>query len=244
MNSGKVMAEKILINIGNTHSQLQALGKLTTVSTKQLHDMQFIIDLFNRLGLSKGTVFVASVVPKVNKALIKALPNVEFTFITWDMLTWIDFSTVDPSTIGADRLANVAQASTLKLPAMVIDLGTAITTEVISADYQFLGGSILPGRALSRKALNLHTAQLPLAELTQQLPSALGKSTIEAIQTIDLATVGGLNALISASEKEIGERLHLYATGGDAAYFCQYIDRLEQMANNFTLLGLETIANS
>lgn len=238
------MAEKILVNIGNTHSQFQAFGNLITVPTAQLYDLQFIADTCSDLNVTNEPFFVVSVVPKVNKALVKALPHLEVSFISWDMLNWIDFSLVDPTTIGADRLANVAHASALKLPAMVIDLGTAITTEVLSADCQFLGGSILPGRALSRKALSLHTAQLPLAELTQNLPSSLGKNTVKAIQTIDLAIVGGLKELISTAEKEVGETLNLYATGGDAAYFCQYIDRLEQMDENFTLLGVEKIVAS
>src|SRR5258708_12056148 len=51
-----------------------------------------------------------------------------------------------PETIGADRLANAAAVAALYgCPAIVVDFGTAVTFDIISADRKYIGGVIAPG---------------------------------------------------------------------------------------------------
>ena len=50
---------------------------------------------------------------------------------------------------------------TIPLPCMTVDLGTATTYNVISAQRAFLGGFIVPGVQTSLRAISAGTAQLP-----------------------------------------------------------------------------------
>ena len=86
-----------------------------------------------------------------------------------------------PEQIGADRLANAAGVHTLYgSPAIVIDLGTAVTFDAVAANATYLGGVIAPGLASMTNNLAKRTALLPKIELTEPA-NAIGKSTTEAM---------------------------------------------------------------
>lgn len=89
-----------------------------------------------------------------------------------------------PAEIGHDRLANAAGAAALgSLPAVVIDLGTAVTFDIVTRRGGYEGGIIAPGPALMTRYLHEKTAQLPLVEdLVTPLDSAIGKSTADAMR--------------------------------------------------------------
>jgi type III pantothenate kinase len=101
----------------------------------------------------------------------------------------IDLEVDLPERVGLDRLLNAVAANRLRQPdegAIVIDSGTATTFEVVTTTGAFAGGAILPGLALSSKALHDYTALLPelsLAELGPELPQALGKETRGALRS-------------------------------------------------------------
>ena len=235
------MEKMIYLNIGNTNTQVFSDHGVKTITTNALVDCSLLYKIL-QIERDEACIFiVSSVVPKASLALQRTFTKAEFKFITWEMLSWIDFSDVDPTTIGADRLANLAAVSNLKLPAMVIDFGTAITTEVLSADFKFLGGNILPGRQLSRLALEQHTAQLPKTPLTLEEPPVLGTTTVEAIQTVDSMTIGGIVYLMNRTQDLFKTKLHIYATGGDAPYFCKCFPDLMKASPELTLEGLKEI---
>jgi type III pantothenate kinase len=63
---------------------------------------------------------------------------------------------------GADRIANVVGMAGLhSLPALCVDMGTAITFDLVDDSRQYQGGLIAPGPALMAHALADHTARLP-----------------------------------------------------------------------------------
>ncbi|MCK5834879.1 MAG: type III pantothenate kinase [Lentisphaeria bacterium] len=235
------MKTVIYLNIGNTNTQVLSDNQVVTLKTQTVKSCALLKQTLPLINNKVSTFVVASVVPEANSALQNSFPNATFHFINWEMLSWIDFSEVDPTTIGADRLCNLAALSNLKLPAMVIDFGTAITSEVLAADFKFLGGNILPGRQLCRLALEKHTAQLPETILTVSEPPALGTTTIESIQTVDSMVIGGVQYLIGRIQKQLGSSLSVYATGGDAPYFIKHIPGLLQTPVDFTLEGLKEI---
>ena len=91
-----------------------------------------------------------------------------------------------PDMVGIDRLLDAVAANRLRpadRPAIVVDLGTAITVDLISAEGAFLGGTILPGIGTSARAMHEFTDLLPLVDM-QSLsspPPALGTATVEAL---------------------------------------------------------------
>ncbi|RMF89255.1 MAG: type III pantothenate kinase, partial [Planctomycetota bacterium] len=82
----------------------------------------------------------------------------------------LDVRVPDPDMVGIDRLLDAAAADRLRRegsPAVVVDLGTAITVDLVSADGGFLGGAILPGLAMAARALHDYTDLLPLIDVTR-----------------------------------------------------------------------------
>lgn len=92
-----------------------------------------------------------------------------------------------PQKVGVDRLLNGVAANVIRSadqPAIVVDSGTAITVDLVSADGCFRGGAILPGILLGAKSLHEETTTLPhvnVWDLLKNEPSALGRCTEEAI---------------------------------------------------------------
>jgi type III pantothenate kinase len=109
----------------------------------------------------------------------------------------------EPHRVGIDRLLGAFAANRLRQPeraAIVIDLGTAITVDLLDAEGAFAGGAILPGIALSAQALAEHTDALPAVKLdwAEPLPAVLGKSTVKAIQAgLFWGAVGAIRELAS-----------------------------------------------
>ena len=94
----------------------------------------------------------------------------------------IDAELLEPSKVGTDRLCAAAGAyAKVNAACVVADFGTALTIDLVADNGIFLGGTILPGVALSAKALHEHTAQLPLVEVGCPAET-LGKDTQSAIR--------------------------------------------------------------
>ena len=128
-----------------------------------------------------------------------------------------------PESFGADRIALCAQSSRLfpEEPVIALDIGTAITVDVLGSDREYLGGLILPGLDLMAKALKEHTARLPLVSMDH--PDTLtGFSTSECIRNgIIWGCVSGLEGLLvkitaRLKDEHNAENIHVLATGGNA----------------------------
>ena len=92
-----------------------------------------------------------------------------------------------PERVGLDRLAAAAAVNRLRSPdrgAIIVDTGSAVTVDLLSADGVFRGGAILPGIDMSARALHEFTDLLPLVSLNELSvpPPALGVSTVTAIR--------------------------------------------------------------
>ena len=91
-----------------------------------------------------------------------------------------------PDMVGIDRLVDAVAVNHLRdgnSPAVIVDVGTAITVDLVSSDGEFLGGSILPGLAMSARAMHEFTDLLPLIDVAEfsDPPPALGKNTESAL---------------------------------------------------------------
>ncbi len=118
---------------------------------------------------------------------------------------------------GTDRLLGAYAAwRRAKGPVVVIDVGTAITLNVVDAKGSFLGGAIFTGPRLALKALAESTALLP--EVSASASTGIGKDTRSAIRAGAALAYGGfLLEGLSAAGKALGRRPRLFVTGGDGA---------------------------
>lgn len=185
-------------------------------------------------------VAASCVVPEAKKKLFDR----DIFWISPTLKTGLNLTLLDTSTLGADRLANaVALATHYSLPAICVDCGTAITLDVVDADKRYYGGVISPGRNLLRKALNLHTAQLPDVPLLDTLKNVIGTNTIDAILSgTDRGAVCLLSGLIENAKYELSmPDINVIATGGDARFFVDHIDKMEFGGDDMTLQGVVEI---
>jgi type III pantothenate kinase len=129
----------------------------------------------------------------------------------------------EPERVGVDRLAAAFAAGLLKpadQPAVVLDVGTAITIDAIDRDGAFLGGSILPGIELAARALAHGTSQLPQLTGAPINPpgSVIGRDTEQAIASGLLwGCVGAISHIVERMRSELPTEPAIFMTGGGAA---------------------------
>jgi type III pantothenate kinase len=149
----------------------------------------------------------------------------------------------NPREIGPDRLVNaVAAHARLGGPCIVVDFGTAITYDAVSAAGEYLGGIITPGAEISIDALYERAAKLPKVELAEPR-SLIGKSTVDAIRSgIVYGFAGQVEGIVRRLRDELGEDTTVIATGGLAAVLVPFTrDTIDEVDDLLTLIGLRLI---
>lgn len=148
-----------------------------------------------------------------------------------------------PAQIGADRLANAAAVLTRHgVPAIVIDFGTAVTFDVISARPAYCGGVIAPGLGAMSGYLPQKTALLPAIDLVEP-PTAIGKSTAHAMQAGAVFGYRGLvKEILTRIRAELPGTPNIIATGGDAALIARGVPEIQTVDPDLTLDGLRQVA--
>ncbi|MBF6620251.1 MAG: type III pantothenate kinase [Patulibacter sp.] len=148
----------------------------------------------------------------------------------------------NPREIGADRLVNaVAAYERFRGACVVVDFGTAITYDPVSADGEYLGGIISPGVEISLDALTSRAAALPRIELIapRQL---IGKSTVEGIRSgVIYGFAGGVDAILNRLMDELGPDIHRIATGGLARAIVPHCQTIDEVDDLLTLTGLRLL---
>jgi type III pantothenate kinase len=149
----------------------------------------------------------------------------------------------NPREVGADRLVNaVAAYDRVRDACIVVDFGTAITYDAVSAAGEYLGGIITPGAEISMDALYERAAKLPKVELAE--PRALiGKSTVEAIRSgIAFGFAGQVEGIVRRLRAELGPDTTVIATGGLAKSLLPFIrETIDEVDELLTLIGLRLI---
>lgn len=148
----------------------------------------------------------------------------------------------NPRDVGADRIVNAVAAHDLYGgPTVVVDFGTAIQFDVVSADGEFLGGAIAPGVATSTAALVARTARLPTVETTRP-SAAIGRSTVAALQSgIVYGAAGQVDGIVDRIRLELGPGVTTVATGGLAPAVLEACETIDHHDPSLTLKGLARV---
>lgn len=188
----------------------------------------------------RGAV-IASVVPALDYALrafVREYLKVEPLFIAHDIALPFAVKLPQPEQLGADRLANAAAVRLhYAYPAVVIDLGTATTFDVVDVRGDYIGGVIAPGPQQSLRALTDAAAKLPHIHISRPA-SALGHDTVSAMQSgLFWGYVGLIEGILKQLKQETGVAVSIIATGGLAKLFADHIPGLTAMDPAITLRG-------
>jgi type III pantothenate kinase len=196
-----------------------------------------------RRAQDKVHVIIGSVVPALTSSLSVAVRPYSRKVVVVTSREDFGFKlAVDvPSALGADRIANVSAAWTLlQRPVAVADFGSATTISIMDG-AAFLGGAILPGISMMRDALFRKTARLPQAPLHADI-HAVGVNTSAAIRSgVVLGTAGAVEKIVFTAEKELGRRLSLVVTGGNASLVLPHLRRKHHFTPDLTLQGYRLI---
>ena len=233
-----MMADPLhILNIGNTHVQLFESPDPGTLIPAGFFSTPDFDPAMVRQYLPR--LAVSSVVPRLTAALRDAGAFV----ISGAMKLPFTPSPLDLTTVGADRIANAAALLDGPLPAISIDFGTAVDIEYVTADRQFSGGAILPGRSLLRNALHDHTAQLPMIPLSDELPALPGLNTADALRIgTDRAAVDAVRELIREWRQLCAPSpLRVVACGGDRNFFLKNINGMTDGGEHFTVRGIRKL---
>jgi type III pantothenate kinase len=147
----------------------------------------------------------------------------------------------NPVEVGADRLVNaVAAYDRIGGACVVVDFGTGINFDAVSADGEYLGGAIAPGLEVSLTALVERAARIPRIELAEP-ETAIGRSSRAAIQSgVVFGFAGLIDGVVRRIEDELGDATML-ATGGLAAAIVPFTETIDEVDEMLTLKGLRLI---
>ncbi len=170
----------------------------------------------------------------------------------------LEIRLAEPDRVGVDRLLDAVAANALRergRAAVVVDVGTAITVDLIAPDGAFCGGAIVPGIAMSARALHEFTDLLPLVDVAELCnpPSPLGTSTIESMRSgLFWFAVGAIRELAGRMTAEHGPATgggeplppHLFLTGGAGETVASLLEPQAQLVPHLTLAGIALTARA
>jgi len=247
----------LVIDIGNTNTSLGIFEEDKLINTFSLSsDIKKTCDEYGILLLSilnhnnittkiKGA-FISSVVPQLCEIYTNAIKkylNIDALSLSHKSKMPINLALENNKEIGADRIANAAAVvSKYKLPAIVIDFGTATTFDIVDKDANFIGGIIAPGLKIQAKALSQFTSKLPKLKI-EQPKKAIGKNTIDAMLSgIVLGHKCMIEGMIKNCEKQLNEKATIIATGGySSVLFEDMSNVINHIDKDLTLFGLKEL---
>lgn len=221
----------LAIDCGNTHTRLTWLsgGQPSGCKVLPKDEESVVVELIEALGIREvGIASVRGGAEDMVAILRRTDADLRISVLRPDSPLPVDFSHyMSGRTLGVDRIAVAVAASRLYpgKAVLVIDAGTAITSDLITAEGIFEGGKISPGLKMRYEALHRFTARLPLGAPGDYDPSApFGCSTVESIAS---GVEGGIMAEVVAAMAQARMRGAEVAllTGGDAAHINSMLPR-------------------
>lgn len=212
----------LIIDLGNTFAKVYGVGAAGFERKFASHDFSGIADFITALQQEQGVTaaIVSSVVDHPRE--FETLLQERFYTIVFDHTTPLPIINKyhTPETLGKDRLA-VAVGASLQFKGknvLVIDAGTCIKYDMLTAQGEYLGGGISPGIEMRFKALNTFTDKLPLLTKVKTAP-LIGTSTEGSILSgVQNGAMEEVKGIIARYRMEFND-LNIVLTGGDITFF-------------------------
>ena len=248
----------LCIDVGNTRTHyglvsgqtVQCAGQFSTHNFDRAPSPEFAQAVAPLIAQAEGVSY-CSVVPTINENLCASLA--EFAkpifHLTCETCAGLDLAYPKPHEIGEDRIANaIAAQEFYSIPAIVIDMGTAVTFDIISCQG-YEGGIIAPGLAVMTHYLHEQTALLPKLkpEDLVNVEGAIGKSTVDAMK---LGVSVGFSGMVQSILDKVTDGLAVrsganpvvLSTGGSVANLTKEWVQKSEFVQDLTLMGLGVAA--
>lgn len=197
---------------------------------------------------------VPSVLHELRVMLDQYWPSAPHVLIEPGVRTGIPLLVDNPKEVGADRIVNcLAAFHTFGTATIVVDFGSSICVDVVSAKGEFLGGAIAPGVQVSSDAAAARSAGLRQVELTRPR-SVVGKNTVECMQAGAVFGFAGLvDGLVTRIRENVegfsgdpgdgnpGDKVAIVATGHTAPLLLPELRTVQHYDRHLTMQGLRLV---
>src|ERR1700681_1487300 len=223
----------LTLDVGNTNTvlglfrgaELVAHWRLTTARDQTVDEYGILTrELFTLSGIDPASVsgvIISSVVPPLNSTLEEMSEryfHVKALFIEPGVKTGMPVLYDNPQEVGADRIVNsVAAFAKYGGPLIVVDFGTAINFDVVSARGEYMGGVLAPGIGISAEALFSRAARLFRVEIKDP-GKIIGTNTVASLQSgLYYGYIDLVDGILTRMKAVLGAETKVVATGGQAS---------------------------
>jgi type III pantothenate kinase len=238
----------LVIDIGNTRTKIAFFdqNRLVQQANLPLQSLETLLEAVANAPAPVQQAIVTSTKQAVEPIITAFEKQFPMLALQHDTPIPIENWYKTPKTLGKDRLAAVIGAQTLfpKQNILVIDAGTCVTYDWISAKGAYFGGNISPGLRMRLQAMHHFTAKLPLVmPSTSLLPmNLIGADTESALRTgAGFGLAAESDGMIRRYRKQFGTLKTIF-TGGDGAFLNQNtLEKNTIYEQNIVLIGLNQI---
>ncbi len=246
------------VDIGNTTIhfgviQKQRIGWQLRIATQQKRgalrrDLQSSVQKITQRFPELREVVICSVVPQALgelETILRGRRQLKVSVVGKDIKVPLINRYAKPRQVGQDRLVGAFAAQhDYGCPVIVVDLGTAITIDVVSRRQEYLGGIIVPGLQLSTDTLFQKAALLPKVAIKK--PKALiGKDTEGSILSGIFFGYGEMiKGMVKLMKQEVPGKAKVVITGGHTDLMKFYLAKsYDQIDPDLVLKGLGLLAS-
>lgn len=238
----------LAIDIGNTNIGIgffrgKQLVKRYSIATAKKNLHLLLKNIVSQYRIKDA--IISSVVPAVTRKIrldLKRLLGKPPFIIGTNITVPISNRYRKPKQVGSDRLVSAyAGVSFYGAPLIIVDFGTAVTFDVVSAKGEYLGGMILPGLEISLVSLHSATALLPKLKLSQP-KEFIGRNTKNSILSGIVYGFAALtDNLVRKIKTQVGRNSTVIGTGGNINLISRFAQELDKIDETLVLKGLSLI---
>ena len=236
----------LCIDQGNSRTKIALFKEDGRIAKNLMYKCFTSSDVERLFSLYPITYSIVSSVVNIDPAVVNALHRLSKRFILFDHPTPLPIHNCyqTPETLGQDRIASAVGASYLcpNQNLLIVDAGSAITYDFVSAEQGYLGGNIAPGVKMRLTVLRQMTKKLPAVEVEENAFVPLfGKNTHEAMAA---GVIRGIIFEVKGYMRALGEQgteFVTFITGGNAPYILGNLQTEVRYEPHLVLKGLNGI---